>query len=315
MTKLDNIFQKITQQGNLADLKQKVLPRKILDRAKNRFFSKPCRVRPLVNMIKVFKSPINPEKWVFIIGCYNSGTTLLESLIATHPTVSALDEGVFKTDELVTPEELGWTRMWCQVVDQIRLEAGDKSVNVDELKRDWALFFDPRKPVFLEKSIANSARMTWLQQNFEDPYFIFIVRNGYAVAEGIRRKAPQGRQKPPDRFGRTYPIELCAKQWVVNNQIVESDSKKITNFTRICYEKLCENPKDVVKEIWDFLGLRGEVDWPGGKKWRIQEKYSIIKNMNTRSFENLSPDDIEKIEMVAGEMLNFYGYPLLSGKS
>jgi hypothetical protein len=35
--------------------------------------------------------------------------------------------------------------------------------------------------------------------------------------------------------------------------------------------------------------------------------------MNDRSIVNLSPEDIKKIEAVAGEMLDHYGYQRLSG--
>ena len=32
-----------------------------------------------------------PERWLFVVGCYNSGTTLLLNLLAQHPSVSHMD--------------------------------------------------------------------------------------------------------------------------------------------------------------------------------------------------------------------------------
>lgn len=275
------------------------------------FLTKPNRNQFLATLLRAFTPIAEPEKWVFIIGCYNSGTTLLEKMLATHPAISAIDEGVFKTDQLLTEAELGWPRMWSQVIDQVRLKSGDQTVDAKALKKDWAIFLDRKRSVFLEKSIVNSARLLWLQDNFQNAYFIFIVRNGYAVAEGIRRKASRGKWSMPPEF-KQYPIKLCAKQWVINNQIVEQDAPKISNLIKIHYETLCQRPQQTIEELWDFIGLKSSLSWSNDKQWAIQEKESQIKNMNQRSLDNLSSADIEEIEEVAAEMLEYYSYPILS---
>jgi len=293
-------------------LKYLTHPHRTMRLAYPHFLTKPTRSRLLAAVLRQFVQPAEPEKWVFIVGCYNSGTTLLERLLATHPAISALDEGVFRTDQLVTPEELGWPRMWCRVIDQVRLLPENQTVDVEALKKDWTLFFDRRKQVFLEKSIVNSARMAWLQENFQNSYFIFIVRNGYAVAEGIRRKASKGKWKIQQNLSPSYPIDLCATQWVVTNRIIKQDSKAIKNFRMIHYEELCKAPYQVTEKLWNFIGLREAPNWSKTKKWQIQEKESAIRNMNEKNFVNLSVEDIKQIENVATEMLKHYGYPLLS---
>lgn len=41
---------------------------------------------------------LKPQKWIFIVGCYNSGTTLLEKILSLHPMIGSLrDEGVMLT--------------------------------------------------------------------------------------------------------------------------------------------------------------------------------------------------------------------------
>jgi len=127
------------------------------------------------------------KTWVFIVGCYNSGTTLLDYILGCHEEISALPtEGAALTRLLARPEDLGWPRMWYKCVDRVRLDEKDTTPNVDRLKKEWGFWFDKEKSIFLEKSIANSARIRWLNQNFDQPYFIWIIRNGYCVAEGIR---------------------------------------------------------------------------------------------------------------------------------
>lgn len=274
---------------------------------------KPRRMEWLVNIYKRLTEYREPEKWVFIAGCYNSGTTLLEHILASHPDISALDEGVFLTDRLITPEELGWTRMWHKVTDKVRLTEADTGIDAEKVKRDWSIFFDSTKPVFLEKSIVNSTRMRWLQKHFNNSYFIAIIRNGYAVAEGIRRKAPVGRWGIQQSGVKgTYPIEMCAEQWMESNRIIEEDSAYIERFMKIHYESLCADPKKVITGIYGFLGIDPELHWHSDTEWEIQEKKAVIKNMNERSFRNLTEEEILKIEEVAEEGLIRYNYPLLS---
>ena len=67
-----------------------------------------------------------PDRWVFIIGCYNSGTTLLKDLLAEHPHIGVLaGEGVKFSDALPRPEDFGWQRMWCQCIEQMHLDPKD----------------------------------------------------------------------------------------------------------------------------------------------------------------------------------------------
>jgi hypothetical protein len=284
---------------------------------KEYLLKKPHRLELFAEVSRTFVKIVEPEKWLFIVGCYNSGTTLLSNLLATHSKISFLDEGVFKTSQLATPEEFGWARLWCQVVDQVRLKAGDRSVDVEKLKKDWMLFFDRKKTVFLEKSIVNSARMTWLQENFPNSSFLFIVRNGYAVAEGIRRqtsKVSQNSRHIKPQSTSSYPIDLCAKQWVTNNAIVESDATEIRRFKRIFYEDLCAHPYKTISDIYGFLGLNDESSaLLKVQRWTINEYDSEIRNMNAKSIANLTVEDINTIEAVAGEMLAYYGYQRASG--
>lgn len=277
-----------------------------------RLLTKPTRSRLFSAAARRFVRPATPVKWIFVVGCYNSGTTLLERLLGTHPLISTLDEGAFRTDQLMTPEEMGWPRMWCEVADRVRLTEEDSHADADVLRRDWALLFDPRRPIFLEKSVSNGARMRWLQHAFQNSYFVAVIRNGYAAAEGIRRKTKQGRWLLPSQHSEGYPIGMCARQWVVANEMIEQDSSHTRNFLSVTYEDLCANPRAVVEDIWRFAGIEATAEWAGDEEWRIQEKRSVIRNMNERSMAALSAQDLLDIEAVASQMLRKHGYLLPS---
>jgi len=279
---------------------------------KNFLFSKPNRFNFLANIYTKFTKVSSPEKWVFIVGCYNSGTTLLLRLLDNYRDISTLYEGVFKTSELNTPEELGWTRLWYKVYEQVRLSKNNDGINVNNLKKDWSIFLNNKKKIFVEKSIVNSTRMAWLQENFKNSYFIFIVRNGYCVSEGIKRKAPKGAwgiQKKD--YQPSYPIEMCAKQWIYSNKIIEKDSRNIKRFFKIKYEDLCVNPEKTLKNIYKFLNIPSGNQFNKEKKWNIHGEKSEIKNMNYKSFERLSSFQIKKINQIAEKMLGYYGYDIL----
>jgi hypothetical protein len=252
-------------------------------------------------------SPIPRNKrWIFLVGCYNSGTTLLKDMIAAHPDVHTLPgEGVVFTDQLKRPEDFGWTRMWHMCRAEIELTEESEGPDPDQVKREWGLWLSSRKPVYLEKSIANSARIRWLDTNFENAYFLAIVRNGYAVAEGIRRRAAEG------KIARTYPIELCARQWVINNQIIDRDGPRVKRFMRVTYEDLVAAPAQQIEKIFRFADLSpvNVKKIHGGIS--LQGRSFRVRNMNQESVPRLSRRDIENINREARQELVSRGYSLI----
>ena len=145
------------------------------------------------------------KTWVFLVGCYNSGTTLLAELLSQHPDISALStEGHFITDQFVKDYDIGLPRMWVEREDLFRLTEADTGPDAIRIKKEWGMRLDLSKQVLLEKSPPNTAKVRWLQANFENAHFVAIVRNGYAVAEGITRKAD------PKHLINSWPIEMSA---------------------------------------------------------------------------------------------------------
>ncbi len=134
---------------------------------------------------------LRPKKWIFVVGCYNSRTTLLDAMLQSHPNVSGLfREGVFLSDSLPFPEQYGWSRMWYKCADKIRMplseESGEKFAI--RIRCQWAWCIKKSRDCVVERSISNAARIPFFHRFFDNAYFIYIVRNGYAVSEGIRRK-------------------------------------------------------------------------------------------------------------------------------
>ena len=249
----------------------------------------------------------HPDKWVFIAGCYNSGTTLLRKVLGSHPLISALaSEGQYLTDQLPSDHEIGLSRMWVKREDLYRLNEDDAGPDATRIKREWGMRMDKTRPIFLEQTPANAARTRWLQKNFENAYFIGVVRNGYAASEGIIRKAKPTHSKDG------WSIEEAAYQWYRSNQILKEDSKHLKHFIWCRYEDLAEKPDKEIKRILEFLGLSGRGDVNLDKSWSVHERDQNIRNMNDESVNRLSREQIVKINGVLGEMLPEFSYDIIS---
>jgi hypothetical protein len=252
--------------------------------------------------------PLNPEKWVFVVGCYNSGTTLLANLLEAHPAINGLArEGVELTDALRRPELAGWPRMWSQCEDWVNLRP-DEATNerAVRIKRQWS-HHTKDSGLIIEKSIANMTRLEFLAEHFQPAYFIHIVRNGYAVSEGImRRSHPQDWDRT--EFGETYPPGLCAGQWQRSYERFQECRDRLPNVLELSYESLTEEPAEYLAAIADFLQI--DAFDPGliEQEWSFREINSSIQNMNAKSISRLSEDEVDAIEETAGALLEQLGY-------
>lgn len=266
--------------------------------------------RPVQRLAAAGGRDLAPRQWVFLLGCYNSGTTLVRDILARHPQIAALpSEGVRLTDALPRPEDFGWPRMWCRCLDGVRLdpEAAGADRRAERARRHWSYFYPPAGEVFLEKSIAHAARLGFMAAHFRPAYFVYLVRNGYAVAEGIRRKAdPAGRGNTV--FNTPYPIELCAEQWLQTDRLVRADAAAAEHFLQLSYEAFAADPAGQMRRVTDFLGLQPLPAGALGGDWTVHGVQSPIRDMNAASFGRLAVEEAAAIEQVAGEALARYGY-------
>jgi len=265
--------------------------------------------RPVQRMLHKIGRDLNPDRWIFVLGCYNSATTLLASILEKHPLIGGLpNEGAFLTDALPYPELFGWPRMWSQCAEKMLL--GDEFTGPERakrIKRQWSLWFPKGAPNLVEKSIANVTRIDFLQKYFTPAYFIYIIRNGYVVSKGIQKKANYARWGSSYK-DRGYPIELCAEQWKISDEVIEKKSKNINNIKCIKYEDLTSNPIKILNEITEFLDVAQLPTDILKNKWTIHDMNSSIVNMNPSGLKRLSAADFDAIDTVAGKVLKKYGY-------
>jgi len=268
--------------------------------------------RSLFQKIVGFLSkPKEPEKWVFILGCYNSGSTLLSQILGTHDSMSSLPiEGVFLTEQLPSPEDYGWPRMWIKCSDRVGLkDVSEKQLASKShiIKKQWSVWFNSSKNIYVEKSIANAARVGFFNDQFKSAYFIHIVRNGYAVSKGIQKKANPGKWGNRE-YGDSYPLRLCAKQWAETDETIEKVKPHLDNYLQISYEDLSDNSLDTLNKVSKFLGTSPFDKSVLDVEWDFGSVTSKLKNMNFQVLEKISDAEKQEIQKEAGDILKKYGY-------
>jgi hypothetical protein len=257
------------------------------------------RVNYLRKFVSFFAQPKEPKKWIFITGCYNSGTTLLREIIGSHKDVSSMPfEGVRFTDVFKRPDDLGWERNWVFCHDQIALHPESNARLKTRLLKDWSWWIDTKKVFFLEKSISNIPRINWINKNLSAVYFISITRHPYPVIEGIMRRAkvkmPAARQ-----YGQAeYKIQDVAKQWLVSNQEMKKSLEAASNHLPLRYEDFVTDPKNIINSICDFLGIDPKDFEMKENEVMIGGRSFSISDHNASSVARLSKEDISKINNV-----------------
>ncbi len=240
-----------------------------------------------------------PEKWLFLVGCYNSGTTLIQHILSAHPKISALPrEGVRFTQMLSDLELNGhhmfWDEQWKTVACPTDTDSKYAALQV---KRDWRIFWKRGANIFLDKSVSNTARIGWLNSNFDNAHFIGIHRNGYCVAEGLHR-----RSRPPEWLKQEtgldhYPLAKAAEQWAMINETMLTDISTTRNL-RISFEDLVEDPVSCARKIFVFLELdTPDMDWDG-TNFTISGVSFEIHNPNPASLKRLGTSSADLTNII-----------------
>jgi hypothetical protein len=228
------------------------------------------------------------HQWVFLVGCNNSGTTLIHDALAATGQFSFMPhEGQRFTSVLSRAQKRGYERVWSEYVDELRLDERSTGNDVPRLLFDWLGELPlPLKPMILEKTTANAVRMPWLQRAFPESAFVGIVRNGFAVVEGIKRKGGKS-------------VARGARHWKCVNEMMLNDARLMKKFLWVRYEDFVAEPEGTLSKIAEFLELRLD---------HAKLTQTSIQDMNASSIARLDSSEIRIISHVAGDCFARMGY-------
>jgi hypothetical protein len=163
----------------------------------------------------------------------------------------------------------------------------------------------------VEKSITHLLRAEWLQRNFPNAVFIAITRNGYAVSEGIARRAsPRG--DAAREIGSTYPVEMAADEWRESNEIIMDLAGELDRMITVRYEDLVATPAETLAGLFRFVGARPpELECGDSGIW-IDRKWYELRDGNAPSLERLGNEKRARITPIIENMQRRLGYPVLA---
>ncbi len=243
------------------------------------------------------------EKPIFVFGCCNSGTTILWQALKVHRELSGPD--VEDQDIEGMPNSMRhWRgkdtfRLWAHPEFGLCYYTTERDYNREDhlkLQTIYQRFLVPGTRLIV-KSPAHTLRARLIQSYFPDAHFVAIVRNGYAVTEGIIRKRMFDPDRPQFR-GLTTTVEEAAEQWFRANTVIVSHQSFLHRYLIIKYEDLVERPEDTLHTVLNHCGLDTK-----GFPVPVFEK----KN-NEAQIARLTREEVDIVTRIAGPMLHHFGY-------
>jgi Sulfotransferase family len=231
---------------------------------------------------------------LFLICPNNSGSTFLKGVMAnSQHTWNLKREGQHMAGfQGISTNKIGAELLWA-TEKWLKYFTDDESFNWPATKKAWyftATATDPSASIFFTKSPPAIVWVEQLKHHFRNSKFIFMVRNPYAVVEGISRRK-QGQNT------REKTLNLAA------NHIMKCFELQIENIERnpegvfFTYENLCSEP-DKIKALLQKL-VPELMDLTFKKEIPVKGNYfELLRNMNDQQTSRLNKDDLAIINGV-----------------
>jgi hypothetical protein len=199
----------------------------------------------------------NDQRYAFICGLHRSGTTLIARSLAAHPMVSGFantgaieDEGQFL--QTVFPLETAYGGVGRFGFDPRAHMTESHALNTQQnsvrLLSEWGRYWDPNKPVLLEKTPSNLLRMRLLQAFVPRSHFIVVARHPVAASLAAM-KWTEGN------------IFSLLAHWVHCYGLARNDVQSLACVLWVSYENFIANPERELMRIAKFLGLPAIDNW------------------------------------------------------
>lgn len=277
---------------------------------------------------------------IFLIGCHNSGTTILARLIGQHPSIVNWSEA----PEVWTPDDafMNWSVLPeppLPLPFLFDLDAYERTVEkhaayLPLIRNSFTLFAVMRlRRRFLNKNPHMSISVPYIEAAFPDACYVYIRRNGYAVVQSLLsnwRPVLEAISDPaattpewhnlrevldPAYFSDPLAlVRLCARYWREMESRAREALTALPDQRRVyytSYEDLCERTEPILREIFAQFDLN-----PHRYNWdqlRQPSRYPWtdmlpMENRNFKYRERLTRHEIDAITGEARALLTEYGY-------
>jgi len=203
---------------------------------------------------------------IFLVGCGRSGTTLLQSLLASHPEITSFPESHFfphlhpghkwaRRLGLVSPRAparfdafvaaVGWPR---RVRPRLPFARGYARAFVRLLD---AIALEDGKANWVEKTPHHLRYIEEIESHVPDAVFIHIIRSGADVVASFYAASHDPSFKG---FGRPMSLDECIERWTTDVEITRRELAKPNHYL-VRYETLVSDPSLTLRRACAFLGL------------------------------------------------------------
>ncbi|MFA6410639.1 MAG: sulfotransferase [Candidatus Buchananbacteria bacterium] len=254
---------------------------------------------------------------IFVIGCNNSGNSILAKALTSHPDLCGLpdlespdDYGQYHHLEMQDlpgmPKKLTHflgkqtARLWAsnQFQGALIVTENDFTPLIARQTRTTLGQYVQEEQRLVLTSPANLLRVRLLLAIFPDARFVATVRNPFPVVEGTIRKRLRDPQRPWIS-GMTTTVQEAAEQWENANVLLLQLQKFLSRRLLIVhYEDLVAKPKVTLNRVWAFLGL-------SGKGIKIPH---FKPNLNQIQAQHLTQADCKLVQQICWPMMNYFGY-------
>ena len=244
---------------------------------------------------------------LFLICPNNSGSTYIKGVMANSKyTWNLAREGQHMLGfQGVSTSQIGAELLWA--TDKwLKYFTDDSLFNWPQTKKAWyftATSSSEDAPVFFSKSPPSIVWVDSLKQHFENTKFIFMVRNPYAVVEGIARRKKA-------RFGREEILRLASEHIMKCFELQINNIQMYPDSVFFTYEFLCDYPERVKEKLESFLPELSDLDFAA--EIPVKGNYcEPLRNMNEQQIKRLSSSDLAVMNRVFDcnpEYLEYFGY-------
>jgi hypothetical protein len=263
---------------------------------------------------------------IFIVGAPRSGTTLLRAMLSRHPRIGLCDETYYlftvyqrcrAFGDLADPanrEALIESYLATQRVQQLNIDLPRLKARLMADGTSYPAFFATFLQFYAEaqgkarageKTPHHAKYVHTLLEWYPNGRVIHLVRDARDVCASLGNM-PWGRKSASANAGLWADLTLAAERGQGNPR-----------FSRVRYEDLVANPERTLRDLSDFVGEQYDSAMLGTtpvstaeKPWFLRSHEALSKERMGVWQRQLSRNDVDLIEAVAGSVMVSMGYEL-----
>jgi hypothetical protein len=231
---------------------------------------------------------------LFVLAPNNSGSTFLTRALGLSPGAWSLPREGQHVSGYAGPSSRGTGAglLWAANADTIARFTDPAAYDWQRNRRAWhfqAASEHPEATVLIVSSPPFLLIADQLARHFPEARFVMMVRNPYAMVEGILRGTPGGIGNLETAGAAARHVAAALKQQSANRALLE---ERAVSFS---YEEMCRNPQAVSARILELAPALGEV--------RLDQKIAVkghydeeLRDMNAEQIARLDSAMIAAIE-------------------